>query len=436
MLLDGLAVLLLLTSRADLSIRLQAGDELERALEQATVERGSPALAILEAGIETARATLGPDSEVANELARLACGAPLEGFLAGDDGAAWLARQLVQVVSDLRFEPVREAALPAGFPEPTPVGEIRVQRYPAYRLARTSLEGPDGDGAFWRLFGHIQQNQIAMTAPVETTLAGGVRAPSGTRMAFLYASPDLGTRVDGAGVEVIDVPPGIVVSIGMRGAETPERVATALVKLERWIDAHPGWRPSAAPRTMGHNGPAVRGDRRYFEVQMPVTRAEETVIDFTNPDEVRRWQAVDDVVMGGRSASRLIATSEGTAAFTGELSLENNGGFASVRTSGERCSLAGARSVSLRVRGDGRAYRLRLYTGTGRDVPGYQVTFPTRAGEWIDVTLQLADFRPTWRGRPVPGAPDLDPAAVVGMGLMIADGQEGPFRLELRSLTR
>ena len=58
----------------------------------------------------------------------------------------------------------REAPLPDGFPTYTPVGEIEVKRYPAYRKAETT-----GGVAFWTLFQHIKTAGISMTAPVEMT---------------------------------------------------------------------------------------------------------------------------------------------------------------------------------------------------------------------------------------------------------------------------
>ena len=426
-----LTAFVLLPHISDSTSRGQAARELEAAVERAQRGRGAgeSAWQALEAGVQEARSTLGPDSELATELARLARGARFEGFLAGNDGAAWLADRLAEVVSDLRFEPVREADLPAGFPDYTPVGEIRIQRYPAYRMARTDM-GPNGQRAFWRLFEHIQENEISMTAPVETTFNGDVQSS----MAFLYASTELGDTGTQGPVEVVDVPARAAVSIGMRGVESSQRIERARLSLERWMGEHPQWRPSGPLRTMGYNSPMVRGESRYFEVQIPVTSASEIVIDFSDPAEANRWRAVDDVVMGGRSSSLMVSTEEGTTAFTGTLSLENNGGFASVRTTGERCSLAGATSVVLRVRGDGQAYRLRCRTNSRFDGFSYQAGFETRAGEWMNVTLDLADFEPRWRGRLVVRAPALDPTAVQGLGLMIADEQEGPFRLELRSL--
>jgi len=286
------------------------------------------------------------------------------------------------------------------------------------------------------LFAHIERNGIPMTAPVETTFLARGPELDESSMAFLYGSLTQGSAGEQGSVDVVDVPGHLAVSIGMRGLASPERVEGARARLEDWIAARPEWRSSGPLRTMGYNSPRVRGDRRYFEVQIPVERAPSIVIDFGDPDEVRRWHAVDDVVMGGRSSSRLVVSAEDTALFVGELSLENNGGFASVRTSGARCSLVGARSVRLSVKGDGRTYRLRCVAETDIGEIGYQVSFQTRAGEWMEVELPLSDFEPRWRGRPVENAPALHPAAVHGLGLMIADGQQGVFRLELRSIAR
>ena len=47
------------------------------------------------------------------------------------------------------FQPIKEAEMPKGFPGYTPVGQIEVKQYPAYRKASTS-----GLAEFWTLFQH------------------------------------------------------------------------------------------------------------------------------------------------------------------------------------------------------------------------------------------------------------------------------------------
>jgi hypothetical protein len=83
-----------------------------------------------------------------------------------DQVAKILRSALREAREILAFQPVIEAPTPQGFPQWTPVGEIRVQRYPNYRAARSSISDGE-DNAFWTLFRHIESNKIAMTAPVE-----------------------------------------------------------------------------------------------------------------------------------------------------------------------------------------------------------------------------------------------------------------------------
>jgi len=155
------------------------------------------------------------------------------------------------------------------------------------------------------------------------------------------------------------------------------------------------------------------------------------VIDFADNNQVASWQAVNDVVMGGRSSSRLLPTEHGTAVFSGNVSFENNGGFASVRCNSLAFSLDRARGLSIRFAGDGKRYKLNLRTEASLESINWQLRLAGTAGQWQEQQFGWAEFKPTRHGREVPDAPPLDPAAVIGVGLLIADRQEGPFRLEL-----
>ena len=154
------------------------------------------------------------------------------------------------------------------------------------------------------------------------------------------------------------------------------------------------------------------------------------LIDFDAGTD-RDWIAVNDGVMGGRSSSDLAVGDDGIGVFTGNLSLENNGGFASVRTAVPDAALAGASRIVLRVRGDGRRYQLRLRHGRRFDGISYTASFETTADDWSTVTLPLGTFEPTFRGYRPRNAEPLDPPRVGQVGIMLSDGQEGPFRLEI-----
>jgi NADH dehydrogenase [ubiquinone] 1 alpha subcomplex assembly factor 1 len=155
------------------------------------------------------------------------------------------------------------------------------------------------------------------------------------------------------------------------------------------------------------------------------------VVDFGDPAEVRAWSAIDDVVMGGVSSSALLVSPSGTALFTGSLSLEHGGGFASVRSPEAARRLAGLRGLRLELRGDGRRYKLRLRTSPGFDGIAYQAPFATEAGSWSEVCLGFEEFLPVFRGRVVRDAAPLDPGEVLALGLLVSDGQAGAFRLEI-----
>jgi len=154
-----------------------------------------------------------------------------------------------------------------------------------------------------------------------------------------------------------------------------------------------------------------------------------TLLDFDDPADVALWRPVDDVVMGGVSRSAFEQAGPGIARFHGHVSLENFGGFASVRTPPRDWDTAGAQAFLLRVRSDGKTYKFTVRTGDGFDGIQYQLRFDAPAGEWIDVRLPVSEFVATFRGRRVPFAPSLDPAKVRAIGLMISDKQAGPFEL-------
>ena len=155
------------------------------------------------------------------------------------------------------------------------------------------------------------------------------------------------------------------------------------------------------------------------------------IIDFSRGRSVEDWRVVNDGVMGGLSMSRIQATSSGTAVFEGQLSLENNGGFASVRTFMEDLDLSNFDGVTLRVRGDGRTYQIRFRTDQRFDGVTYRATFVTKPGEWTIVRVPFTRFEPTFRGRVLRGVEPLDTSRLRQIAFMVADKKEGPFRLEI-----
>lgn len=154
------------------------------------------------------------------------------------------------------------------------------------------------------------------------------------------------------------------------------------------------------------------------------------LFDFDNDDAAKQWQPVNDGVMGGRSKGSFKITDDKTMQFFGTLSLENNGGFASVRTRPTKLNLKKGEELVLRVRGDGREYNLNLYPPTRRIAFSYRASFKTTKNEWIEVSVPLEKFVATSFGRVVENE-KLDPTDVNGLGILLGDKKAGPFQLEV-----
>lgn len=164
----------------------------------------------------------------------------------------------------------------------------------------------------------------------------------------------------------------------------------------------------------------------------PSSADHRTIFDFTAA-EAAPWRSVDDVVMGGVSSSRMVIE-EGRATFRGEVSLDNNGGFASVWSAAARHDLEGFDGLAVRVRGDGQRYSFRVRMNERFDDVTYQVKFQTSGERWETVRFPFSAFEAVFRGRPLPGAAPLDPGRIRAFGFLISDEQEGPFRLEVEEI--
>jgi hypothetical protein len=130
--------------------------------------------------------------------------------------------------------------------------------------------------------------------------------------------------------------------------------------------------------------------------------------------------------MGGRSRSTLLRTAAGLV-FEGDISLANGGGFASFRAPLHLAPDVAAVQVALD--GDGQRYRFVLRTDEGSGAAQYQAPFVAPRAR-TTLRFVAGDFVARFRGRPVV-APPLRLADVRAFGLLIGDGQAGPFRVEL-----
>lgn len=156
---------------------------------------------------------------------------------------------------------------------------------------------------------------------------------------------------------------------------------------------------------------------------------------FDDVNEQQRWYSVDDGVMGGVSQSGFSVTG-GEGRFHGEVSLENGGGFASIRREpdGFEATLADAQGITLAVRGDGRIYQLRLKSTALSDASAYRVKFTPGQDGWETLHFPWSAFEAVRRGTVLSDAPGITPSDIHQIGFLIADRTAGPFCLQIKRI--
>ncbi len=176
------------------------------------------------------------------------------------------------------------APLPQGFPNPTAPGTIEVKQYPGYRRATYRYQGKLSEAAnraFYPLYQHISSNEISMTAPVETrypssTLEGKdtLNEAGMAQVSFLYRTTDIYPTEVAQNIEVEDVPPMMVVSIGLQGGYNYQNYQENLKRLTHWLGQHPQYRVVGNPRRFFYDGPYTPDAIKRSEIQIPIESEE------------------------------------------------------------------------------------------------------------------------------------------------------------------
>jgi hypothetical protein len=154
--------------------------------------------------------------------------------------------------------------------------------------------------------------------------------------------------------------------------------------------------------------------------------------DFTENDS-SGWFVVNDGVMGGRSdgggfIDDSILRFEGTVVTAG-------GGFTSARLQLDGDELTGSNRIEMRVRPDGRTYGVTLDDDAqfrGRFV-SHRADFdigPVDDEGWAIASVEYDQLVPSVFGLLV-DAPQFDPATAREFGIIIADGIDGDFVIDI-----
>ena len=150
------------------------------------------------------------------------------------------------------------------------------------------------------------------------------------------------------------------------------------------------------------------------------------IFDFKQNARLQNWETMDDVVMGGRSEGDISLSAEGYGRFSGQVSLENNGGFSSVRYNPEDLKVDPEDQITIRLKGDGKRYQFRVK----HDKQAYAsyITYFETTGDWEEISILLSDLYPTFRGKTL-DQPNFNHHAIQQLGFLIANKKAQDFEL-------
>lgn len=130
---------------------------------------------------------------------------------------------------------------------------------------------------------------------------------------------------------------------------------------------------------------------------MSIMISQPTIIfDFHPQADLTSWRVVNDGVMGGLSKGTFTVNELGYGEFKGMVSLENNGGFSSVRYRFQHQSIPTDQSFLIRIKGDGKSYQFRVKSSQ-YDRHSYTYGIDTD-GNWQVIEIPFSELAPTFRG--------------------------------------
>ena len=152
---------------------------------------------------------------------------------------------------------------------------------------------------------------------------------------------------------------------------------------------------------------------------------------YNNTSEFKNWRVVNDDVMGGVSKSQVYENLEGYIEFSGNVSTDNNGGFASLRYNCGKITVEDNTKIILKVKGDGKKYQLRIRANNS-DYFSYTSPFKT-SGEWEEISINLDMMYPSFRGSTL-NKENFNQKEIVQISILIGNKKKENFKLIIDSI--
>lgn len=144
-----------------------------------------------------------------------------------------------------------------------------------------------------------------------------------------------------------------------------------------------------------------------------------------------KWRIVNDGVMGGLSSSKAKLNDNDKIFFSGNVSLKNNGGFASLRSPIKNYNFENYSGIEIRIKGDGKRYSISMKETSYFTGSFYTANFQTTKDEWITLKIPFDSFSLYYFGRKLQTNSEIPLNKIKEISLLIGDKQEGAFYTEI-----
>lgn len=162
-----------------------------------------------------------------------------------------------------------------------------------------------------------------------------------------------------------------------------------------------------------------------------MTNTTEIIFDFNTTKDISNWRIIDDVVMGGKSEGKFTLNKDGNGVFSGNVSLENNGGFSSLRYRNSSIKIKNYKNIVLKIKGDGKNYQFRIKDDLDNYF-SYVFTFKT-GNDWQTITIPLSEMYPSFRGRKLQ-MDNFSSEKIEEIAFLIGNKKEQSFKLEINKI--
>ena len=152
------------------------------------------------------------------------------------------------------------------------------------------------------------------------------------------------------------------------------------------------------------------------------------IFNFDESANINKWRIVDDVVMGGVSNSKVYLDKDGNGVFSGHVSLDNNGGFSSVRYQLNTLDISSYSKFIIRIKADAKNYQFRVKSNLN-EYHSYKYEFITD-GSWQTIEIPFNELKATFRGRML-NIPSFSNNFLEEIGFLIANKMEEDFELKI-----